>query len=511
MDEMKLAQAISAGIVAGLQQNGSNGTGYGTKAPIGAPTAVGWMHGVGGIFGIPGLDEQVISARITPRGISTVLRVFPDIYTHPQYPYITGVVEMDAEEPQTECETCPSGVTQSCIQSACFGFICRETRELTPNRAIERINSGEVNLTLVNDILGLDQGDPFLAIRQYDRGTIMQIATAWAMLEVGILIQQKLVPMVWTGNPANNIGTGYREFNGLDVLISANKRDWHTGARCAALDSDVKNFAYQNINAVDAQGNFTIVRQLSALEAYVYHNAVRMNLMPCEWVWVMKPELWYELTEIWPIIYYTTRNMVAWNLAGNVMNLSAKETSDLRDNMRSGMYLYVNGRRHPVILDDGVADETNADVAAIPVGSVASNIYFVPLKYLGSRDATYLQHKDYRLTGPELRAARLTPDQIWSDDGRFLWTNERMKWCYTLSAKIEPRIVLKTPQIAGRLNNVVYTPEQRLRSPFQDDLPEDYPPFLKGGEMHRAFPFGRVYPPNAPVVGVVPTTGTCDE
>jgi hypothetical protein len=475
----------------------------GQKAPVGAATPIGWFHGVGGIFGVPGLDEDVISARITPRGIARTLKVLPDIYTQPMFPYITGIEESGDDEPTTECATCPSGVTEGCIQSACYGFVCRETRELTPNRAIERINRGDLDLRLVNDILGLDQNDPFLAVRNYDRATIMQIATTWAMLEVGVMLQNKLVPMIWQGNPANNVGTGYAEFNGLDTLIGTGKVDFLTGTACEALDSDVKEFAYRLINSVDAQGNFRIVRDLEYLEAYLFHNADRMNLSPATWVIVMRPEAWYELTNIWPIAYLSTRNIVL--PAGNTNMIDATRVKDDMDAMREGMFLYLNGRRHNVVLDDGIVEYNSTNDANLNMGEFASNIYFVPIKYMGNRDGTFLQHKDYRQAQREIVAAHST-DVMWSDAGRFLWTVERIKWCYTLSAKIEPRIVLKVPQLAGRLNHVKYTPRQHFREPWQDS---DY--FFKGGEDLRAFPFGTVYPDNAPSRGVTLTTGHCED
>src|SRR3972149_517370 len=46
------------------------------------------------------------------------------------------------------------------------------------------------------------------------------------MLEVGIAFQRKLLRQVYTGNPANNnVGGGYREFPGLDILIGTDKVD----------------------------------------------------------------------------------------------------------------------------------------------------------------------------------------------------------------------------------------------------------------------------------------------
>jgi len=476
----QLIQAIAAGVTAALKQNGS----VGMKAPTGTVTT-NWIHGPGGIFGVAGSDQDVISARMTPRGISSRLQVTPDNYTHPLFPYITGIEESSGQtEPSSECETCISGETESCYQSAPYGFVCRETKELTPNRAIERINRGEVDLNLVNDILGLDMNDPWMTVRNMSQGQILQMATAWSMVEVGAMLQSKLVPMVWQGNPVNNVGTGYMEFVGLDTLIGTGKVDALTGTTCPALDSDVKDFNYQSVNTVDAHGNFSIVRLMEYMEAYVYHNADRQGLLPVEWAVVMRPELWYELTNVWPIAYLTTRN-ITFPTGGSSfarLNIDAARVRDMMDEMREGQFLFLNGRRHEVILDDGVYEYNSTNDENLEAGEYASNIYLVPLTYRGGRPATYLNHKDYRAAAPDIQMSR-SQDTYWTDAGRFLWTVERQKWCYTLSAKVEPRIVLRTPQLAGRLNLVKYTPAQHFRSYDQDS---DY--FFKGGVASRDEP-----------------------
>jgi hypothetical protein len=498
-------QAEAFGKAFAQAYSATQGVGY--KAPVGTPATTGWTHGVGGIFGVPGLDRDVISARITPRGISRALRVIPSVYAFPEFAYVTGVADDGDTEPSNVCSTCPSATMQGCIQSACFGRICRETRELTISRAIERLNRGDLDLSLVNDMIGGDGVDPFMAFRNLDRNRLLQVATMQAMMEVGISMQQSLSQMIWQGNPANNVGTGYNEFNGLDILISTGKVDYHTGTTCPALDSDVKNFNYKLVNVVQ-QGNFTIVRDLEYLEAYLYHNADRMNLLPVDWAIVMRPELWYELSMIWPVAWMSTRNITwpagAANAIGQqVYNIDATRVREMVQEMQAGMFMYINGRRHSVILDDGILEYNSLNDANLAAGEFASNIYFVPLTFLGGRPGTYLQHKDYRAGMTDIALSR-SQDFYWSDAGRFQWTVERVKYCYTLSAQVEPRIVLKVPQLAGRLNLVRYIPRQHFRDPWDDS---DY--FYKGGVESRTM--SRVYPDNARSEGVVPTDGHCQE
>ena len=56
----------------------------------------------------------------------------------------------------------------------------------------------------------------------------------------------------------------------------------------------------------------------------------------------------------------------------------------------------------------------------------------------------------------------------------YSWAVDQNRWCYQLSLKIEPRVVLRTPHLAGRLDYVKYVPLQHLResdpaSPYNAD------------------------------------------
>jgi hypothetical protein len=57
---------------------------------------------------------------------------------------------------------------------------------------------------------------------------------------------------------------------------------------------------------------------------------------------------------------------------------------------------------------------------------------------------------------------------FWTDDGIFLWAIENQKYCYKLSLKTEQRVILRTPQLSGKIQNVKYVPLQHLRSSDPD-------------------------------------------
>jgi len=468
------AQAIS-------QAGEGLGFSVGQKAPATSPSGT-WLHGPGGLFAGSVIDKRVIALRIAPRGISSVLRAFPNVETNPQYGYITGFLDVPGiDEPSNECSSCKQTKTKTCVQTAQFGRVCRETKTLTLRRAIERVNRGDIDYELVNDLFGPEYAkDFFKGPAMMDNSRVMQLAVAWAMVEAGVGLQNVLHPHTWTGNPANNVGTGYMEFPGLDILIGTNKVDAISGTTCPALYSDVKDFGYNLVNSTDAAGNFRIVRLMEYLEAYLFHNADRQGLAPVETVIVMRPELWYELSMIWPIAWMTTRNIVM--PAGNTNFLDATRIREMVQEMQSSMIMWINGRRHQVVLDDGIYEYTNENDANVPAGNFASNIYFVPVKFMGGQDATFYEHQDYRVGRQEAELARLQ-QEFWTDDGRFLWTNERTKFCFTISGEIRPRIVLLTPQLAGRINYVRYAPAQHFRSWDEDS---DY--FMDGGVVERDAP-----------------------
>lgn len=437
------------------------------KAISGTPTGVA-PYGPGGIFGTAGLDQTIINAHMSPSGIDSLLPVYATVETSPLYPAITGWGADWGDEADGVCDDCAGNKPQTCIQTATFGRICRETEEMEINEIIQRINRGVMtDLRILGSVLG---NGPFQPVSAGGSDWIRTAVHA-SMVSAGISLQRKLSQMIWTGNPANNsAGGGYKEFPGLDMLIATGKQDAETGALCAALDPDVKSFNYNDVcgSTVD------IVEYISMMEIYLRHNAERMGLMPATWVLAMRPELFFELTACWPCKYLTYRCGDEAPNASAVINDNVNV--NLRDQMRNGNYLLVNGRQIPVALDDGIYESNNINDANLEAGQFASDIYFIPLTARGM-PVTYWEHLDYTTARAETVFMNGTQNWWWTDGGRFMWNSQQTGWCFKLQMKTEPRLILRTPQLAGRIQDVMYSPLQHLRSPFPDD-----PYFVKGGK-----------------------------
>ena len=135
----------------------------------------------------------------------------------------------------------------------------------------------------------------------------------------------------------------------------------------------------------------------------------------------------------------------------------------MRDEMRNGMYIDINGNRYPVVADDGIFEHTNVNNGNLALGEYASSIYMVPMTITGGFPVTYREYVDYRMANRDIALLR-GKENFWTDDGMFMWAYEDTNFCYKLKVKTEQRIVLRTPQLAGKIQNVKYSPLQHLRS-----------------------------------------------
>jgi len=454
------------------------------KATMPTGPSYNMVHGWGSMFGAVqvGIDPDVISAMMHWRGVAELLPREP-VRTIEQFlPFITGVEPTSSTEPTTECGDCISGESEACIQHFPTAKVCRETKAMTLQKAIERLNRGDIDLNLLNDQLGSDSpwhpGSSFTT-----QGEIMQVATAWALLfELPPLFMQALGPMTYTGNPANNNGNAYREFRGLQLLVNTGFVDAFANVTCPALDSDLKNFGYGDVKT-SVTPSFMEVLEMA--HYYVRNNARGQRLDPVTWVCVMRPELWQIVSSLLPYqaIVATLMNAGFPNANNYNVNIDGKSLVDERNAIRQGMAINLNGENVRVMVDDGIPESNNANDANCDPGEYASDVYLLPLRYLGGRPAMRIEYKDYRFITGEIAA---TNDLIGgfyqpSPDGRFSYSLVRDGRCFKIQAETEPRIVLKTPQLAARIQNVQYTPLQHLRVPDSDS---SY--FFKGGVSTRS-------------------------
>lgn len=440
------------------------------------------LFGDTGLFAVFGLESDIITAYVRPSGISGELarrgHIFPTVIEQPVLGLITGIQDNGAAAVSNPCDDAPTGYLKACNLTAQTGRLQFDTATIEFDKIFTQLNSGvNTDLRLRGRLLGVSEAD---FPRSLTEDQVTKLVFMSEMVKVGMLMargttnQMGLVEQNWQGNIANNTaGGGYKEYPGLDGQITTGHVDASTNTTCPAVDSDVKEFNYQSISSNNANNVPNIVWYLSMLETYLRHNATRMGLDPVEWVVCMREELWQELTQYWPIAYNTNRG--AEILAGNTrLTLDATDMTAQRDAMRAAMTIAINGRTYPVVTDDGIFEHTNINNANVPAGSYASSIYMVPMTINGNFPVTYMEYYDYRVGMQQLQAL-MGKQTWWTDGGSFSWALDPIiKWCTKLSAKTERRIVLRTPQLAGRIDHILYSPLQHLReslpgSPYEYD------------------------------------------
>lgn len=435
------------------------------------------LHGPGGLFNTPGLEEAVISTHVRSRGLGQLLPAFPSQSTNPWYGLLTGFSDDVGSEPIYPCDDAPSGYIKSGTLTARFGRVARGSNDIRIPDTLFKINGGEsMDLQLIGSILNDDTRGVYYPDQITEDG-LLDMVTKAEMITMGVRFERKLAKMLWNGagdGSNDTAGAGYKEFPGIDNQVATGYTDAETNAAMAAADSTIWDFAYQ---AVD--GGADLVGAMEEVADYLENMAMDTGVDPVKWVIVMRPMAWRAVSAMWPIQYNTQPDYTTIAGTEHRVILDARENVKDRDAMRQGLYLDLNGKRYDVVIDTGITEENNSDSVSLTTGEFASSIYFLPLSIVGNLPTLYWEYLDHRLGVPQ---SNLVPGlATWfTDAGRFLWSWKTLYTCFKLRAETDPRIVLRTPHLAGKIQDIKYSRRVPLRDP---DPASDY--WVDGGVSER--------------------------
>lgn len=442
----------------------------------GTPSAFQYSHGPGGNLSWPGVDPGVFSAAMGGRSLLDNVPAVPSVYTNPTFLTITGVQDVTGSEKDGVCDNAPvAGLMKSCLLTSVFGRYERATPLIEVNRLGQRNDRADpLDLRLLNSPIS-----PNLPFGIGGTGTPADVLTneiARKFWERNVAFHRQLMQQVWTGNPTNNsAGGGYKEMTGLEVLVNTGHVDAETNQACAAVDSYVRDFGSARIDI--AAGATDIVRAMTDMYYQLKQRAIRSGVAPIRLVIAMRPQLFYELTSVWPCSYLTFRCLQASD--GTPLTTDSSDAVRFRDEMRGGSYLMIDGDRVDVILDDGIPEDDGTE-GATPRGCFRTDIYFLPMSIVGGQSTLYLEYFQYSNPSIQDAIGNMVLARI---EGAFITWPRQTNLCVQWQSKVEPRLVLRTPWLAGRLQNVVYCPVQHERDIFPDD-----PYFVNGGATERSGP-----------------------
>ncbi|MEI6046955.1 MAG: hypothetical protein WCS37_21620 [Chloroflexota bacterium] len=416
-------------------------------------------HGPGGTFSATGQDPLIVNAAIAPiNGVEALLPEFPTQFTLPQYSIITGQTASSGSEPTEDCDDWTvAGSTELCKQIAVF------SRQGKSSRVIDLTTIGQLRdpadftgYTLAGDVLAGKSPNVPQGMKSAVGGPneFLTNEYAKAMHEVLFASKRDFARDVWIGNPANNPNghKGRQYYKGFDLLIKTGHTDFVTQDACAAADSVIKSFNNALLNTNGPAIVLAVVNIWREIQTRAVDTA--MDLGDRDLVLAMPRELFYTLTAYWPCAYFTNACVTASGSSGFV---DVTDQIKMRDEMRTGKFLWIDGVQVPVVADTSIVR------TSIGGGTFSSQIYFIPLKAANNKVVTYKHY--FNFDGPNAAGDTLgklgTFGQAFftvTDAGKYIWTYSYNNSCFKLQATSKQALVLRTPYLSGRLTNIRYQP-----------------------------------------------------
>ena len=414
------------------------------------------IHATGGIFTGP-YERRVYNTQPVPKmGLLGRLRTRPTTTESPLHMILTNQAANAGTQPAAgSCAPCKvPGALGKAVFSFVWGQLCFSTEKVdVSNTLLGAIkNRGDFrDFQLI--------GDPFA-----NNGTVpntpapsgnplnSELQSMMLRFKVGWL--KEYGKLLWNGNPANNSGR-YKEFKGLDLLINTGYVDAEIGGAITAADSYIQTFS--GTLGTNADLDNTVVQKLTNFYRKL-QNRADVRGLTMTGAFVMTTQMFYELTALWACAYMTNRCSPTTGTANNIVSVTvdAGDQIAMRDNMRNGNYLMIDGTQVEVILDDSI---TEVALTAGDAGKFATSIRWIPLTVNGV-ESTYTEYFDYSnpFTQEIVRAMAQSATSIVTEGGRTLWVRRQDGYCVSMDATEAPRVILETPWLAGRLVDIKYTP-----------------------------------------------------
>lgn len=415
-----------------------------TSPNMQVPHGIAFDQNIGGLFTRPGADPDMFGTIVIPTGARLLAELFlgTSILWNPEYDVLSGVKALEGNPAANGCAPAPkSGDAKLCTLRSAFGEAYIETEQGQLNKMGGRINLADTDRRLLN-LAGLN--NPLLP-EPLQMAQNINTPLGLSYMKMYQTILRELMRVLFVGNYGSSSGIFTKEFNGFDNLIIENPTDVENNT-CTAASAKV--FNWENTDVGGTLNGNDLVDIISGLMHYVMRLSDDTEL-PMQGVLLMDNDLFYVLTAAWPCSYLTNRCVTTDNEGQRVV-VSGREQVEMRDEMRNGSFLWVNGQRIPVVQSTAIAR------TAFGPG-YSSTIYFVPMYALG-RKVTYLEGFDQNNTSIQqfVNAAPGTRYRAFNG-GFYAMTDLQTRFCIEHMYGFQPRLIMRTPWLAWRIQNVNYT------------------------------------------------------
>lgn len=444
-----------AGVIGRVEKHDTSGTSQTAQTLHGQNAG-----GYNGLFSSPGVRPDMYTTAPRTDSLFSEIPIFRSEYLNEKTEIMTGVTDVQGTNASGFCATPPTfGNLKVCKQNATFGsfYLGSPVIDLTKvGSLIDRadsprnlLNSGRVDNRLVPDVLQRMESDT-------------RDLRASLMYTAGFGIERAFDRVSITGstaNTGNNAETGFiQEFNGLDALIKTGYVDVDTSQACPAADSKVVTFG-ANIGGTIAGGDGRdFVEALTDLFWAQYDLADMLGIV-ADFRFVMTRAMFRVATEVWACNYATSRCSQGDDRS---LNLYANDVVTLRDSMQNERYLLISGMRIPVRFASGIPQG-----GGVTANQFTQDIYLVPIRANGEA----VLYMDYFPMDNQYvqRFADMMPERTYMNNGLYAVSPSRTQNCLQFSFAAQPRLMLRTPFLAGRLDNVTFTDLRGTRTPYPDE------------------------------------------
>lgn len=431
-----------------------HGLNYNATATYGALTAA-------------GVRPQMFSAMARPMTLARLLTPTASEIQEELLEIQTGVTDTTDTNAANFCADPPgTGQLKVCQQIIKWGKYFKETGV----NVIPQIGSMKNRADVPRDILNAGPSNSPLIPEMMFNLADTRSQLAYELFLVGVDLQKTLEKVLVAGNNA----TAYTltqngwtaEFNGLDQWIKTGYTDAVTSTTCPAVDSIVISYSTTLAG--------TIVTNLNDLYWGLYQRSVLMSLEGTRWAFVMRPELFRALVDVVSDQYSTVRVTGAQY---EEANRDSEAIAARADAMLQGQYLLVLGQVIPVILSHGPELTTTAN------NTYRSDVYLAPLDWNG---VPLLRLEYFNMNNAYLRefdgfvSSNVRP----INNGMFLAgrvEDSDSAFCPKIQFASQMRLILETPFLAGRIDDITFTYTAQSRNPYSAESL-----YADGGVTHRS-------------------------
>lgn len=400
-----------------------------------------------GLFSRPGVRPERFSTLVRTRSLARVLGVRPSRMWQELLEVMSGVTAASGTNADNWCANPPTTPVGKVAQQIYkFGKWYAKTNL----NALPEIGMYRDRADVPGEILNAapQERNPLIPDLMYRIIDDTDSQLRYELFLMGVGLERSLEKVLITGDitqASNATEWGWMvEFNGLDSQIKTGYTDAVSGLAVPAMDSAITTWN-ASVGGTVSGSNF--VQAVSDMVWSLRDIAASMGMEGVDFAIAMRAEAFRAAVENWACNYATYR--CSTTVSGVSFNNDLSAMNDLRLEMMNGQYLLVDNVPVQVIFSDGIPQESQGG------GQFMSDIYVVPVSWNGMR-LINIEYFDMNNAPLQEYASFAGSEVVTLNNGMFLVGKRSTGLCMEYLFASKMRLILETPWLSGRIDNVQY-------------------------------------------------------